>query len=116
VLWTSIAVGVLRGYILADTIAARQTPSYTYTFSGLPQAYILARVSAFCATGIDGLPGLSWYESVIEMLPLLAPLLGAGFVQSRGRKMGVMLGCVMAIVGQVGGRKCMPFLAQLCKL
>ncbi|WIA28218.1 hypothetical protein OEZ86_010777 [Tetradesmus obliquus] len=101
VLWTSIAVGVLRGYMLSNTIAARQTPSYTYTFSGLPQAFILAKISAFCATGIDGLPGLSWYETVIESLPLLAALLAAGFVQSRGRKMGVALGCVMAIVGQV---------------
>uniref|UniRef100_A0A383VJ39 Major facilitator superfamily (MFS) profile domain-containing protein n=1 Tax=Tetradesmus obliquus TaxID=3088 RepID=A0A383VJ39_TETOB len=101
VLWTSIAVGVLRGYMLSNTVAARQTPSYTYTFSGLPQAFILAKISAFCATGIDGLPGLSWYETVIESLPLLAALLAAGFVQSRGRKMGVALGCVMAIVGQV---------------
>jgi hypothetical protein len=103
VLWTSIAVGVLRGYVTADTIAARQTPSYTYTFRGLPQAAILARVSAFCATGIDGLPGLSWYESLIDLLPLLAALLGAGFIQSKGRRLGIMLGCVMAIVGQVRG-------------
>jgi hypothetical protein len=101
VLWTSIAAGVLRGYASADTIAARQTPSYTYTFSGLPQAVILAKISPFCATGIDGLPGLSWYESLIDLLPLLAALLGAGFIQSKGRRMGIMLGCVMAIVGQV---------------
>lgn len=102
VLWTSIAVGVLRGYIQADVIAARVAPSYTRTFSGgETQAAILARTSPFCATGVDGLPGQSWYESVIELLPLLVPLFGAGFLKKWGRKMGIMLGCSLAIIGQV---------------
>lgn len=51
VLWTSVAVGCLRGYALNATIAARVAPSYTYTFSGHHQAELLRRDSPYCTTG-----------------------------------------------------------------
>eukprot|EP00775_Hariotina_reticulata_P014714 gene14714-14882_t len=100
VMWTSVSLGVLRGYITSDLVAARQTPSYTRTFNSDAQFH-RASMDPFCATGVDGLPGISWYEFLIEVLPSLVPLLGAGFLMKRGRKAGIVLGCCLAIVGQI---------------
>jgi hypothetical protein len=49
---------------------------------------------------------LSWavcrYEGVIGTVPgVVAPLLAALFIQHFGRRAGIMLGCVMIIVGLV---------------
>lgn len=54
VLWTSVAVGALRGYALNSATAARVAPSYTYTFSGHHQAELLRKDSPYCTTGETG--------------------------------------------------------------
>lgn len=42
------------------------------------------------------------FESVIFTVPpVLAPLLGAMYVRSYGRKAGIMLGCIIMLIGQV---------------
>jgi hypothetical protein len=42
------------------------------------------------------------FESVIFTVPpVLAPLLGAVYVRSYGRKAGIMLGCIIMLIGQV---------------
>jgi len=87
--------------VQSNAVAARQTPSYARTFNKEAQ-YHRSTMDPFCATGVDGLPGISWYEFLIEVLPSLVPLLGAGFLMKKGRKAGIVLGCCLAIVGQVG--------------
>lgn len=45
------------------------------------------------------------YETIIFIVPpVLAPLLGAVYVRSYGRRSGIMLGCCIMLVGQVGSR------------
>jgi hypothetical protein len=53
VLWTSVAVGCLRGYALNSIVAARVAPSYTYTFSGQHQAELFRKESPYCTTGLQ---------------------------------------------------------------
>jgi hypothetical protein len=74
VLWTSVAVGALRGYGNNATTAARWNPAYRATFAGGTEVgdnhpgvphptHPLAHVfdaSPYCNTGLDGLPGSAW--------------------------------------------------------
>lgn len=105
VLWTSIVVGCLRGYVQADVVAARQTPSYTKTFTQVGDDIRVASSNAFCATGPDGLPGVSWMELLTDLLPLVAPLFFARFLKYHGRRNGISVGCWLTIVGQVRGAR-----------
>jgi hypothetical protein len=64
-------------------------------------------VAARPSNTTNPLPAVCRYETIIFIVPpVVAPLLGAVYVRSYGRRSGIMLGCCIMLVGQVRPAHC----------